>query len=463
MKRRGRKVAAVAVAVFLVLFVLYLLPVLYYRDGFSFNTWFNGVYCTGRTVEEANSLLASSGIPVFTVTDRTGTSYDFPLEQADYRADFEENLTEYLAGQNVMLWPGNLVLPKERVLRPVVEIDVEKLKEWWEALPFVKEEQGREHVLEIRLTKKGFVLYDGISDRLDCEEGFRLLTEAVYSGETALLLQEAGAYDTGQYTPGQEEIYSLWEKVSSFQDSGIVYDMGDRLLTLDGSVTWQFLKRKEDGTFILDDLGQLVLDEKAVAAFINDLAEEYNTYGSTRQFAATRGDIVTVKGGIYGSLLDKEAEISYLTEALREKKKGRHVPAYLQEAFIRGKDDIGNTYIEVDMTGQKMYYYQEGECVLDTDIVTGNLSHRNGTPSGVNYVYAKQTDRVLRGPGYASHVDYWMPVKGGIGIHDADWRKYFGGEIYKTSGSHGCINTPPEIMKELYGMVEVGTPVVMFY
>ena len=54
-------------------------------------------------------------------------------------------------------------------------------------------------------------------------------------------------------------------------------------------------------------------------------------------------------------------------------------------------------------------------------------------------------------------------MKGGIGIHDADWRDEFGGEIYKTNGSHGCINVPSEVMPELYDMVELGTPVIMFY
>ena len=58
---------------------------------------------------------------------------------------------------------------------------------------------------------------------------------------------------------------------------------------------------------------------------------------------------------------------------------------------------------------------------------------------------------------------YWMPVVGNVGIHDADWRRDFGGEIYLTNGSHGCINTPPDVMSELYELVEKGTPVVMFY
>lgn len=115
------------------------------------------------------------------------------------------------------------------------------------------------------------------------------------------------------------------------------------------------------------------------------------------------------------------------------------------------------------MAEQKMYYYEKGVLKLETEIVTGNMRRRMGTPEGVNFVYNKQKNRVLRGPGYASPVKFWMPVKGGIGIHDAGWRKEFGGDIYQTAGSHGCINTPKDKMEELFDCVQIGTPVVMFY
>ena len=129
----------------------------------------------------------------------------------------------------------------------------------------------------------------------------------------------------------------------------------------------------------------------------------------------------------------------------------------------QGKDDIGDTYVEIDMGEQMMYYYLNGELQIETPVVTGNTSRRMGTPSGVNYVYLKQQDRILRGEGYASHVNFWMPVKGNIGIHDASWRSKYGGNIYQTNGSHGCINTPYNAMVQMYEMVEVGTPVVMYY
>ncbi len=115
------------------------------------------------------------------------------------------------------------------------------------------------------------------------------------------------------------------------------------------------------------------------------------------------------------------------------------------------------------MTEQKLWFYQAGKVEIETPIVTGNMMRRRATPEGVYYVYAKQKNRILRGPGYASHVNYWMPVKGGVGIHDALWRDEFGGEIYKKDGSHGCINLPLEAAEKLYGMIEVGVPVVMYY
>ena len=215
--------------------------------------------------------------------------------------------------------------------------------------------------------------------------------------------------------------------------------------------------------FVLDEQGKLCADEEKVFAFVDWLADTYDTVGAERTFHATRGDIVKVEGGIYGNLIDREAEKEYLLDAFLQKKAEIHTPVYSQMARKQGLDDIGDTYIEVDMTEQKMYYYEKGVLKLETEIVTGNMRRRMGTPEGVNFVYNKQKNRVLRGPGYASPVKFWMPVKGGIGIHDAGWRKEFGGDIYQTAGSHGCINTPKDKMEELFDCVQIGTPVVMFY
>lgn len=106
--------------------------------------------------------------------------------------------------------------------------------------------------------------------------------------------------------------------------------------------------------------------------------------------------------------------------------------------------------------------YIDGELKVKTPTVTGNVAKGHATPTGVDPVNYKQRNAVLRGPGYSSPFKYWVPFNGGIGLHDADWRTSFGGDIYKTNGSHGCINLPPNIAGQVYDLVYPGMPVVVY-
>ena len=134
-------------------------------------------------------------------------------------------------------------------------------------------------------------------------------------------------------------------------------------------------------------------------------------------------------------------------------------------------NDLGNTYIEVDLSNQHMYYYQSGNLVFDSDFVSGNMSYADRqTHAGIFTLYYKKSPDVLRGAKkpdgtyeYEEPVEYWMPFDGGIGFHDAPWRGEFGGDIYLTSGSHGCINLPPENAAVLYSLIDYNVPIVCFY
>ena len=115
------------------------------------------------------------------------------------------------------------------------------------------------------------------------------------------------------------------------------------------------------------------------------------------------------------------------------------------------------------MGNQVLHYYVDGEINMEFPIVTGNIGRSRGTPTGIYPIYNKRYHTYLRGADYVSYVNYWLGVNKGIGIHDATWRNKFGEDIYKTDGSHGCINTPLEKMETLYNIVEVGTPAVLYY
>ena len=121
----------------------------------------------------------------------------------------------------------------------------------------------------------------------------------------------------------------------------------------------------------------------------------------------------------------------------------------------------GKTYVDISINAQKLVYYVNGTSVLISDIVTGNTSKHHNTPQGVFQIYNKQLGRTLKGPGYSAYVSYWMPFTGNYGLHDATWRGSFGGNIYQTNGSHGCVNMPKDMAAALYNMVSVGTPVII--
>ena len=119
------------------------------------------------------------------------------------------------------------------------------------------------------------------------------------------------------------------------------------------------------------------------------------------------------------------------------------------------------SYIEVSITNQTLNYYENGELVLTSPVVTGI---NNGTPTGNFKVLNKATNVNLKGADYISHVNYWIAFIGSsYGMHDASWRSTFGGTIYKYNGSHGCVNMPYYKVQELYNLVEIGTPVYIKY
>lgn len=144
-------------------------------------------------------------------------------------------------------------------------------------------------------------------------------------------------------------------------------------------------------------------------------------------------------------------------------------PVFSESGYGKYSRDVGDTYIDVDISNQVVKMYKNGALVFSASCVTGNRATGTTTDTGTYYVLNKIRDVVLRGENvdgseYASPVKYWLGVTwGGQGLHDADWRDTFGGGIWKTDGSHGCINMPPAQMPALFNAAEVGMPVVMHY
>ena len=80
----------------LLLLVLYCLMAYYYRNGFSYGTYINGIYCTGKTIEQVNTeLLRNIGdYKGLTIVDADGKSYTVSAEDVGLKYDCTDSLKE---------------------------------------------------------------------------------------------------------------------------------------------------------------------------------------------------------------------------------------------------------------------------------------------------------------------------------------------------------------------------------
>ena len=180
-----------------------------------------------------------------------------------------------------------------------------------------------------------------------------------------------------------------------------------------------------------------------------------------------------MNGGDYGYSVNKPAEREAIAELFEEGESDDREPMFYTREYGDDhsiNDGIGDTYIEANLSSQHVWIYVDGKMVCESDCVSGNVNLGRGTPTGVYQILYKDTDVELKGQplangkySYISHVNYWMPFYSGCGFHDADWRTQFGGNIYRTDGSHGCINLPKEIAPKFYNFVSKGMPVVVYY
>ena len=209
------------------------------------------------------------------------------------------------------------------------------------------------------------------------------------------------------------------------------------------------------------DQGNLILDE--IGQYVADLGLKYDTMGQTRTFLTYDNRQVEIKGGDYGWVIDQDEEVKALIEAIESGVTQVREPVYLYSGYSRGTNDIGSTYVEIDLTNQRLVFYQKGTPIVDTPIVSGNPDIEGcGTPTGCYALDAKESPAVLTGEDYEANVTYWMPFAGNVGIHDASWRSEFGGNLYLWEGSHGCVNVPYDKAAEIYANIEVGMPVVVY-
>ncbi len=432
----------------------------YYQTHFLEHVFINGIDVAGLTAAEAEELIARQAEDYrLAVVTRGGAQELIEGAQIDYRCNAGSEVEALLQEQDWLAWlPAYVGQGVQHTMETPMTFDAEKLSQAAGALSCMQKDQTTAPV-DAHLAQQEDGTYVVVPEvegnRLRKKKVIAQLTEAVRTGQTSVNLEETGCYKEPKVR-ADEALKARAAVMNRYTSVTVTYQMG-------GGVTEVLDRATTSGWFSLDENGQPSFDRDAVAAWVNQLADRYDTIGTYPPFVTSNGETVYPEARTYGWQMDRSAETEALYQILMAGSSTERSPVWLEGAQTRGENDIGNTYVEIDYTNQRMWYYKDGVLLVETPVVTGNVSAGTPSPEGIFCIVGKEENAILKGEGYERPVAYWMPFYEGVGIHDADeWRSSYGGQIYQWSGSHGCINTPTAQASIIFQNIEVGTPVICY-
>lgn len=427
-------------------------------------TTINGVQVSGMTADEAKAHMEEyfKGAYTLKVKDLDGTQELIKDTDIGYYLQVTGDLNAILQRENEN---GRKTGPGEdNSFRVEVNSGCDEglLRQAMENLTFVKNATPTTdaHISAYEEGKAFTIIPEVQGTEIDVDKLMAAAKEALSEQRSVLRLADIDCRKTIQVTSLDDSLNRLCANLNQFKDVNITYVFGENQEVLLGTEIAQWIKGTSGST--------ILVDEAKAAEYVKSLADTYDTYGKPILFHASSGRDVTVPGA-YGWQINQAEEVKALIQAIQICESQSREPVYSHTAISWSGNDFGTTYVEVDLTGQHLYLYENGTCILDTPFVSGNVSRGWTTPPGFFTLNYKQRDKVLRGKlqadgtyEYETPVSYWMPFNGGIGLHDANWRAKFGGQIYQTSGSHGCINLPPKAAAAIYEHVYKGIPVICY-
>ena len=443
----------------------------YYMDKFFEGTTINGIDCSGKTPFEVEQLIAQNvNSYSIQVASRNLEPQVIEGSKIDYQYVSGGEVLKLQQQQKPYEWILGFVEERSYTITENVTYNKELLQDQILQLNCAQPENQI-------APENAYVTFSGIQfeivpetqgSELNVKQAYQIVDSAISGKQAAVdFTENSDAYVPASVTSTDPGLQATLNACNNFTKASITYLFGDAAVTLDGSTIKDWLQFDEKGQYVQDDASF----QQHVKDFVAQLAAQYDTVGTDREFYTTSGRTVYVHGYNYGWKIDQEKEAAQLTQEIQSGTQVSRDPVYSSTANSRGINDLGNTYIEVDLSDQHMYYYQNGSVIFESDIVSGNMSYSDRqTPPGIFTLYYKKSPDVLRGSKkedgtyeYEQPVQYWMPFNGGIGFHDADWQPYFGGDRYLYGGSHGCINLPPYKAAELYNIIQYGVPIICFY
>ena len=449
--------------------LIYVAISVYFMSHFFVNTKINGKNFSGKTASDVEKYLQTNIKDYkLTILENEGrqdvnSGSEIGLE---YRAGTEAE--KLLKDQNGFAWPKAFFTENSRKVSVNVSYNEESLNQRISQLSCLQTEQTPAENAKPEFDGNQYVIKPEVyGNAVDKERLTEQVKVHITEFQPQLDMVETKCYAKPKYVEDSKEVQEACDAMNKYVNASITYPMNEPVV-VDKALISQWLQ--------VDGEMKVSLNTEAMKQWFTAFGDKYDTQGTTRTFTTPAGKSATVTGGTYGWSSDEDTELVNLQNSILNGEVVTREPAYYAggTAAAHSGQDWGNTYAEVDMSAQHMWYVQNGQVVLETDVVTGEPIPSRITPEGVYSLMWKQRDATLVGdikpetgkPEYETDVAYWMQVtSSGVGFHDAIWQTAFGGTLYQIpgTGSHGCINMPLDQAGALFNMIEPGTPVIFHW
>lgn len=463
----GKKVAKIVGGSLAALLVIcYIAGAFYYNHHFYHNTTINNVAFAEATVAEVEDVLTKEVREYqLTLQERDNVEETIVGSDVDLKLLFDGSFENLLKQQNPFAWPLGWFKESNYTLDSSISFDQDKLNGEILAL------KASNEVLMIAPqdayvdwnAEAGYFVNGGMKGtQIDMAIFASQVTEAVKALENTLNLDERSCYVPQNVDENDQRLINAVAELNKYNQVVVTYNFNGQTEICNGDIIRNWLR--------LDENYGVVIDADKTREYVDTLGDKYNTYKKTRQFTTHSGSTIEITKGDYGWRLNRSDMTADLVATVREGGTHTKEPMWLQTANAISAQDWGNTYVEINLSAQHLYFYKDGQVIVESNLVSGNVSKGYTTPGGIYSLKWKEKNRVLRGqiqangkPEYETPVSFWMPFNGGIGMHDATWRGSFGGSIYLTNGSHGCVNLPYSKAQAIYENITSGTPIICYY
>ena len=422
--------------------LIYLLVSIYFADHFFFNTVINGVNVSLKAHDEVEGIIRGYVKDYkLQLTERNGETEEIAGQDIGLQYNEKNSISNIYHIQNPFKWISSLFESQIYYVKDLFTYNKDYLENKINELNCLNKATIEPQNVSFEYSNGSYEAVEEIyGNKIIKERLNEAVKMSILKGKTKMDLNKNLCYENPKFTLSSDRTPETKNLLNKYVKAKITYIFGSENEILDGNI----------------------INKKAVMEYVKGLSKKYDTVGTARNFKTSIGKIVEVKGGLFGWKINRAAETKALLENIKLGEVVEKEPIYAQMALSRDENEIGNTYVEINITRQYLWFYKDGKLIAQGAVVTGNPNKGYSTEPGTYMLNYKQKGTILIGPGYEAEVTYWMPFFGNIGIHDASWRYSFGGDIYKRNGTHGCVNVPLHLAKTIFENIEAGTPIICY-